>query len=247
MEKFIYELNRPENRKKKEKYVRNIFDSISPVYDKMDSFLSFGLDKLWLRTAVKRLKISSGERVLDGCCGTGEFAIASADKVGPKGKVVATDFSGGMLLQGVEKIKANPGLNGNISHAMADTMCIPFQDESFDAVTVSYGIRNLSNIDQGLKEIWRVLKKGGRFGCLDLAAPKIPVYSTLYQVYFFKIVPYIGKFVASKMEPYSYLPHSLRTFPNRERLKAMMEKAGFRNVRYNDMAGGAIALHIGEK
>ena len=247
MKEFIKELNQPENRYQKEKYVKETFDSISDVYDLMNSLMSFGFHRFWRKYAVRELNISSGERVLDGCCGTADFAIESANKVGPKGKVIATDFSQNMLFEGVAKIRANNYTAVNTSLAAADTMYLPFKDESFDAVTVGCGIRNLSVLEQGLEEILRVLKKGGRFGCLDLGRPNIPIYSSLYYYYFFKIVPYMGKLVFGDKEPYKYLPNSLTTFPKQEDLKNMMLEAGFKGVRYKNLAGGAMALHIGEK
>lgn len=247
MKEFVYELNRAENHKQKAKYVETIFDSAAPVYDLMNKVISLGMHKLWLNDSINMLNISPGDTILDGCCGTADVAMELAKKVGPTGKVFASDFSEGMLLKGVEKISRDPSVNGNIRTARADTMYLPFKSDSFDAVTVAYGIRNLGNIEKGLREIRRVLKKGGRFGCLDLATPNIPVYSHLYHFYFFKMVPLIGKLVAGNRDPYAYLPESLRTFLVQEELKAKMEEVGFVNVRYKNFAGGAVAFHIGEK
>lgn len=247
MKKFIYELNRPENRERKAKYVQEIFDSVSPAYDRMNTIMSLGLHKFWRKYSIKLLKIASGERVLDGCCGTADFAIDISQKVGPRGRVIASDFSEGMLMKGVEKIRANPLCNGNILPTRADTMRLPFKDESFDVVTVAYGMRNLANLETGLEEILRVLKKGGRYGCLDLGTPTMPGYSNLYHFYFFQMVPYIGKLVSGSPDPYAYLPNSLRTFLLPEELKTLMEKVGFKNVSYKKFAGGAVAFHIGEK
>jgi demethylmenaquinone methyltransferase/2-methoxy-6-polyprenyl-1,4-benzoquinol methylase len=243
----IYELNKPENRKQKEKYVKDTFNSISSVYDRMNGLMSFGMHIYWRKYAVDELRIGPGERVLDGCCGTADFALESARKVGEKGRVVATDFSEGMLREGAEKIRKGVLSRKNTSPALADTMYLPFQSDCFDAVTVGCGIRNLSNLRQGLEEIHRVLKNGGRFGCLDLGRPTIPIYSSLYYLYFFKLVPLMGKLVFGDEEPYAYLPNSLKTFPKQEDLKAMIQEAGFKNVRYKNLAGGAMALHIGEK
>jgi demethylmenaquinone methyltransferase/2-methoxy-6-polyprenyl-1,4-benzoquinol methylase len=247
VKKFIYELNRPENREQKAKYVQEIFDSAAPAYDLMNTVISFGMHKFWRKYSIKLLKITSGEKVLDGCCGTADFAMDLSQKVGPKGKVIATDFSEGMLLKGVEKIRANPLCNGNILPSRADTMRLPFKSESFDAVTVAYGMRNLGNLETGLEEILRVLKKGGRYGCLDLATPTIKGYSNLYHFYFFQMVPYMGKLISGNKDPYAYLPNSLRTFLRPDDLKALMEKVGFAKVRYKKFAGGAVAFHIGEK
>jgi demethylmenaquinone methyltransferase/2-methoxy-6-polyprenyl-1,4-benzoquinol methylase len=247
VKKFIYELNRPENRRKKAKYVRDIFDSVSPAYDRMNTIMSLGMHGYWRKNSIKLLEISSGERVLDVCCGTADFAIDISRKVGPKGRVVATDFSEGMLSIGIDKIRADPLCNGNISPGRADTMHLPFKSESFDVVTVAYGMRNLANLETGLAEIFRVLRKGGRYGCLDLATPTMPGYSNLYHFYFFRMVPYVGKLVSGSKDPYAYLPNSLRTFIKPDDLKALMEKVGFCKVRYKKYAAGAVALHIGEK
>jgi demethylmenaquinone methyltransferase/2-methoxy-6-polyprenyl-1,4-benzoquinol methylase len=245
--KFVYELNQAENHKQKAKYVEKIFDSAAPVYDLMNTVISLGLHKIWRKHSIEMLKISPGDRILDGCCGTADFAMEMVKKVGPTGKVFATDFSEQMLLKGVEKIRLSPSVNGNIKPARADTMHLPFKSNSFNAVTVAYGMRNLGNLENGLREIKRVLKKGGRFGCLDLATPVIPVYSHVYHFYFFKMVPLIGKLVSRNKDPYAYLPESLRTFLRQEDMKALMEEVGFVNVRYRNFAGGAVAFHIGEK
>lgn len=247
MKDFIYKLNRPENQDDKKEYVRNTFDSISPFYDLMNGLMSFGSHQYWPKYVVRKLKISSGERVLDVCCGTGDLARAVAAKVGREGKVFASDFSKGMLFKGAAKNRANSRNGNNILPATADTQELPFRSESFDAVTVAYGMRNLANLEQGLDEIYRVLKNGGRFGCLDLATPTIPIYSHLYHFYFFKVVPNMGKLVFGDKEPFSYLPNSVLTFPKQKEFKALMMKVGFRNTRYRNLAGETMVLHTGEK
>lgn len=244
--KTVERLNQPAYKKEKEKYVRGIFDSIAKVYDLMNGIMSFGLHNRWRRYAVRNLGVFPGARVLDGCTGTAEFALVSAKSVAKDGMVVGCDFSYQMLHYGRHK------LNGNGEHSpmflqQANVLYLPYKSACFDFVTVGCGIRNLSDIDQGIREIYRVLKPGGKFGCLDLGRPTIPVYSHLYYFYFFNIVPQIGRLIAREPKAYSYLPHSLHTFPKQQELQTKLQQAGFENAHYKNLAGGAMALHIGQK
>jgi demethylmenaquinone methyltransferase/2-methoxy-6-polyprenyl-1,4-benzoquinol methylase len=242
----VERLNQPSHRKEKERYVRRVFDSVAGAYDLMNSLMSLGMHTYWRRYAVRRLGVFPGARVLDGCTGTADFALASAPIAGAGGMVVGFDFSSGMLKHGQRKI--NRRRDGSVVFLQqADALHLPYKEDSFDFATVGCGIRNLSDINQGLREIYRVLKPGGKFGCLDLGRPVIPVYAQLYYFYFFRIVPQIGRLVAGNLEAYSYLPNSLHTFPKQQELQAMLQQAGFEQVYYINLAGGAMALHIGQK
>ncbi len=242
----VERINQPSQEREKEKYVVGVFDSIANAYDLMNSLMSFGLHRYWRKYAVRRLGVFSGATVLDGCTGTAEFALASARAAGPKGRVIGFDFSAGMLKYGKPKLNRRAN-EAPISLQQANALSLPYKTAQFDFVTVGCGIRNLADIDQGLREVCRVLKPGGKFACLDLGRPVIPIYSQLYYFFFFYVVPLIGKLVASQYEAYSYLPHSLATFPKQEELQAKMQQAGFKNVHYVNLAEGAMALHIGEK
>jgi len=208
--------------------------------------MSFGMHIYWRRSAVRKMGVFPGAKVLDGCTGTADFAQASAKRVGPSGLVVGFDFSANMLKHAKPKT-ARQNSEGRILLGQADATKIPFQSGVFDFVTVGCGIRNLNSIEQGFQEIYRVLKKGGKFACLDLGRPYIPIYDKLYYFYFFQIVPIMGDLIAHKPEEYSYLPHSLHTFPDQEKLKEMLLEAGFDRVEYENLVGGAMALHIAEK
>ncbi|MFQ5646275.1 MAG: bifunctional demethylmenaquinone methyltransferase/2-methoxy-6-polyprenyl-1,4-benzoquinol methylase UbiE [bacterium] len=247
MKDFIKELNKEENREEKYHYVQNTFESISPVYDKMNDIMSFGMHRVWRKYAVKKIALSPGETVLDACCGTGDFAQESARAVGVGGRVFATDFCSGMVQEGAGKADRDYLFSRVIRFGVADTTKIPFKNGIFDAVTVSCGIRNLNDIDLGFREIFRVLKPGGRFACLDLGRPNIPVFSTIYNTYFEKVVPLVGKLIHGDAEPYDYLPQSLKEFPDREELSQRIKEAGFVKVNYTDLAGGAMVLHVAIK
>ncbi len=238
----IERINQPGRKKEKETYVRGVFDSIAKFYDLMNSLMSFGMHSYWRKYAVRKLGIFPGAVVMDGCTGTADFALASARVAGAKGRVAAFDFSSGMLASGRHKVEGKP-----ISLTRANALYPPYKENTFDFATVGCGIRNLADIDYGLRQILRVLKPGGKFGCLDLGRPFIPGYAQLYYFYFFRVVPCVGKLVADDYEAYSYLPNSLHTFPKQEELQDKMQKAGFKNVHYINLAGGAMALHIGQK
>jgi demethylmenaquinone methyltransferase/2-methoxy-6-polyprenyl-1,4-benzoquinol methylase len=241
----VEQINSPSQQREKERYVRNMFDSIATDYDLMNTLISFGMHSFWRDYAVRRLGVFSGARVLDGCAGTADFALAAARKSGGQGLVAGFDFSQKMLLCAKQKIKGQA--EAPIFLQRADALCLPYKKNMFDFATVGCGIRNLSDIDQGLRELYRVLKPGGKFGCLDLGRPVIPGYAQLYYFYFFHIVPLIGKLVSKNPEAYGYLPNSLHTFPKQEELQDRMKRAGFINVYFINIAGGAMALHIGQK
>jgi len=234
-----------QDRKKKEQYVRGLFDGIAPKYDLMNGLISMGLDSRWRSYAVKRLGVFPGAYVLDGCCGTGDYAMAGSRKAGCEGLVAAFDFSSRMLEMARPKL-AGLGYS-HIRLQRADALNLPYKDNTFNFATVGWGIRNLADMSQGLREFHRVLKPGGRFACLDLGRPVIPGFSWFFHLYFFKLVPLMGKWVANNYEAYAYLPNSLHTFPDPEKLKAMMLQAGFAKAGYTNLAGGAMALHLGEK
>ncbi len=242
----VLALNQPEKREEKAKYVRGVFDAIAPKYDLMNSLMSFGMHGFWRKYASRKLGVTEGARVLDGCTGTCDFAIASAHLVGKTGQVIAFDFCHEMVKVAPPKLK-NLGFDKIIKLHVGDTTCMALPSNYFDFVTVGCGIRNLKSLEDGLAEIHRVLKPGGKFGCLDLGRPNIPIYSDLYYFYFFNIVPKMGKLVMGEEEPYAYLPNSLHAFPKQEELKEMMEAANFEDVHFINLAGGAMALHIGTK
>ncbi|MBI5207067.1 MAG: bifunctional demethylmenaquinone methyltransferase/2-methoxy-6-polyprenyl-1,4-benzoquinol methylase UbiE [Candidatus Firestonebacteria bacterium] len=243
---FIKEINTKEKQDVKRDYVQQVFTKIAPVYDLMNTLMSFGLHYRWRKFSGELTNLKNGGYALDMCTGTGDFAIELAKIVGKEGKVKACDFCEAMVEEGREKIK-NTEMANVIEFCIGNIENIPFPDNEFDAITVSCGVRNSTDILKSFKEMTRVVKHGGRVVCLDLGHPEIPVFREIYNFYFFKFVPCLGKIILGEKDPYNYLPHSLITFPTQKELKKIMEEAGLRNVKYYNLLGGAMAVHVGEK
>ncbi len=210
--------------------VRTMFDRIAPVYDVMNRVMTAGLDQRWRRATVKAVVVP-GDRVLDGACGTGDLAIIAA-KAGAS--VTGLDFSEAMLVRARRKAP-------DIEWIRGDLLALPFDDESFDAATVGFGVRNVADLPGAIEELRRVLRPGGRLGILEITRPRGPL-RLFYSLWFDRIVPLFGK-VLPGGEAYTYLPASVRRFPGPDDLAAQM--AGFRDVEYRLFAGGIVALHTG--
>ncbi len=219
-----------------------MFDRISGVYDRMNRVMTAGLDRTWRRRAADRAGLEPGDRVLDLCCGTGDLAIEVAGRVGPSGEVVGADFSEPMLEIAREK---EPGEGeAAVSFVNADALELPFEDYSFDALTIGFGARNLADLDRGLDEMKRVLRPGGRLVILEITQPRRQPLKGFFALWFDRIVPLIGRF-AGDSAAYSYLPDSVRSFPAADALADRLVDAGFDQVRWTVMAGGIIAIHSG--
>jgi demethylmenaquinone methyltransferase/2-methoxy-6-polyprenyl-1,4-benzoquinol methylase len=214
--------------------VRSMFDRIAPVYDVMNRVMTVGLDRRWRRLTAE-LAVREGDRVLDACCGTGDLALA--DLKAGAGSVVGLDFSPRMLERARRKSDGVEWLEG-------DMLALPFDDASFDAVTVGFGVRNVDDLEAGLRELRRVLKPGGRLGVLEITRPK-GLLKPFFRLWFDVLVPLLGK-VLPGGKAYTYLPASVRRFPGPDDLQAVMERAGFGSVTYRLLAGGIVALHVGE-
>jgi demethylmenaquinone methyltransferase / 2-methoxy-6-polyprenyl-1,4-benzoquinol methylase len=212
--------------------VRSMFDRIAPVYDAMNRLMTAGLDRRWRRETAAAV-VRPGDRVLDVCCGTGDLALAAA-RVG--GRVTGIDFSEPMLERARRKA---PGL----TWVQGDALALPFEDHSFDAVTIGFGLRNLEDERRGLAELRRVLVPGGRLGVLEITRPQ-GLLEPFYRVWFDGLVPLAGK-VLPGGAAYAYLPASVRRFPSPELLAELMLAAGFEGVRFRRFAGGIVALHTG--
>ena len=212
--------------------VRAMFDRIAPVYDAMNRVMTVGLDGRWRRETAAAV-VSQGDRVLDACCGTGDLALASL-RAG--GIVTGLDFSERMLERARRK-------SDEIEWVQGDALALPFEDDSFDAATVGFGVRNLEDLDRGLAELARVLRPGGRLGVLEITRPK-GLLSPFYSVWFGGVVPVLGKLLPGG-SAYTYLPASVKRFPGPEDLARFLREAGFSDVRYRLFAGGIVALHTG--
>ncbi|MGB0121101.1 MAG: bifunctional demethylmenaquinone methyltransferase/2-methoxy-6-polyprenyl-1,4-benzoquinol methylase UbiE [Solirubrobacterales bacterium] len=222
--------------------VNSMFDRISGVYDRMNRVMTAGLDQTWRARAADRVRLEPGQKALDLCCGTGDLALMLAERVGSEGEVTGADFSRPMLEIATEK--AAKGLVGQVEYQWADALDLPFEDESFDALTIAFGARNLADLPKGLAEMHRVLKPGGRLAILEITQPRRQPLATFFKLWFDRIVPVLGK-AAGDSSAYEYLPESVRSFPDAETLGAKLDAAGFRHVRWTLMAGSIIALHSG--
>jgi len=213
--------------------VQRMFDRIAPVYDAMNRVMTVGLDRRWRRITVDQV-VRKGDRVLDACCGTGDLAIAARAR---GADVVGLDFSEAMLERARSKSR-------EIEWVRGDVLALPFDDASFDAVTVGFGVRNVDDLDAGLRELRRVLRPGGRVGILEITRPR-GALAPFYRLWFDSVVPALGR-VLPGGAAYTYLPASVRRFPGPEELAALLEAAGFSAVRFRLFAGGIVALHVAE-
>jgi demethylmenaquinone methyltransferase/2-methoxy-6-polyprenyl-1,4-benzoquinol methylase len=230
------------NVEQKHDYVQTMFDGIAPRYDLLNDVMTGGLHRLWKNRVIRLSAAMPGDRVLDACTGTGDIAMRLAAAVGPTGQVTGLDFSPQMLAVARQRPLTTP-----IDWIEGDLMALPFADASFDAVTVGYGLRNVTSIPGALQEIKRVLKPGGRMVSLDLGKPTVPVWREFFYFYFRNLVPVLGRLIAGTKDAYTYLPESLADFPAQEGLKRLMSEAGFTGVDCRSLVGGAAAVHVGTK
>jgi demethylmenaquinone methyltransferase / 2-methoxy-6-polyprenyl-1,4-benzoquinol methylase len=214
--------------------VRSMFDRIAPVYDPMNRLMTVGLDRRWRRLAVREV-VWPGDRVLDACCGTGDLAV-EAERRG--GRVVGLDFSERMLERARRK-------SGTIEWVQGDALALPFGDAEFDAATVGFGVRNLADLEGGLRELRRVLRPGGRLAVLEITRPR-GLLRLFFRIWLDVLVPLAGK-VLPGGKAYSYLPASVRRFPGPEDLSRLLAAAGFQDVRFRLLGGGSVALHVAER
>ena len=221
-----------------EPQVRAMFDRIARVYDVMNSVMTAGLHHRWRRRAVDLAAIGAGAKVLDVATGTGDLAIEAARRVGASGEVIGSDFSEEMLSGARRKQTPVP-----ITFEWGNALELAYDSDRFDAATVGFGARNFSDLDQGLREMTRVVRPGGRVVVLEITTPTKPPLSTFYEAWFDKLVPLLGRFD----DAYTYLPASVKRFPGPHALAARMDAAGLENIRYVLTAGGIIAIHVGEK
>lgn len=223
--------------------VRGVFDSVADNYDIMNDLMSAGMHRLWKRSTVAEAGVKPGYRVLDLAGGTGDLAIAFAKQVGETGRVVLADINGAMLEQGRRRV-VDAGVGGRVDIAQVNAEDLPFDDNSFDRIAIAFGLRNVTDKDAALREMFRVLKPGGKLLILEFSKPNESVQPA-YDLYSFKVLPTLGKLVARDSESYQYLAESIRMHPDQETLQTMMEAAGFERCRFRNFSAGIVALHIG--
>ena len=232
--------------KEKVHWVVRHFNTVADKYDFMNTLLSFGIHHLWRRTSIKMLNLKAGDTVIDVCGGTGDLSLVAARVIGQSGKLVLFDMNRVMMERGRPKVEKSPFAN-NISFVQGDAECISFPDNAFDAVTVGFGIRNLTHLERGLKEMHRILKPGGKLMCLEFSKPTMPVFRWLYDFYSFYIMPNLGRLIAGSKAAYTYLPESIRLFPSPSELSQILNDMGFTQVTYKRLTNGIAVIHLGIK
>jgi len=226
--------------------VAGVFHSVAKQYDVMNDLMSFGVHRLWKRFTIDASGVRPGNKVLDLAGGTGDLTAKFSQLVGKNGQVVLADINSSMLNVGRDKLR-DKGLVQNIEYVQANAQYLPFEDNTFDIVTIAFGLRNVTDKDMALRSIYRVLKPGGRLLVLEFSKPEHELLNKAYDFYSFNILPKMGELVAKDGESYQYLAESIRMHPDQETLKTMMDNAGFEQTTYKNLTGGVVALHKGYK
>jgi demethylmenaquinone methyltransferase / 2-methoxy-6-polyprenyl-1,4-benzoquinol methylase len=230
----------------KQKLVGQVFTSVARNYDLMNDLMSFGVHRLWKRHFVAVSGVRRGDRVLDLAGGTGDIAALLKPVVGEEGEVVVGDINAAMLGVGRDRL-TDRGLVSGLRWAQLNAETLPFPDNSFDAVTIAFGLRNVTDKDKALADMYRILKPGGRVLVLEFSRVQNELFSKLYDFHSFKILPRLGKLFAGDSDSYQYLAESIRKHPDQETLKGMILRAGFGHVEVRNLTGGMVAIHRGYK
>ncbi len=233
-------------RDEKVQWVLRHFNTIAGYYDIMNTVLSFGIHYLWKRTAIRMMALKPGDRVLDVCGGTGDLSVMALKAMREKGEVVLFDINREMMLAGRRK-GSNRKYRQQIDYLQGNAEAIPLPDNSFDAAMVGFGIRNVTDMEQGFSEMHRVLKPGGTLMCLEFSIPTSPVFRWLYDFYSFTIMPWAGQVLVGSRQAYTYLPESIRLFPMPDELSAILEGIGFEKMTYRRLTNGIAVAHVGKK
>jgi demethylmenaquinone methyltransferase / 2-methoxy-6-polyprenyl-1,4-benzoquinol methylase len=228
----------------KARKVRAVFDSVADKYDIMNDLMSAGVHRLWKRYTLGQTGLRPGQRALDVAGGTGDMAAGLARQVGDAGLVVLSDINESMLGVGRDRL-LDSGLLRNVRFTIADAECLPFADESFDCITIAFGLRNVTDKAAALAAMRRVLRPGGRLLVLEFSKPTAPGLKPVYDMYSFSVLPWLGARVAGDADSYRYLAESIRRFPDQPTLLRMMRDAGFEDCRHHNLSGGIVALHKG--
>ncbi|MFT6209100.1 MAG: demethylmenaquinone methyltransferase/2-methoxy-6-polyprenyl-1,4-benzoquinol methylase [Colwellia sp.] len=234
------------DKNEKESRVASVFHSVAAQYDVMNDLMSFGIHRLWKRFTIDASGVRPGNKVLDLAGGTGDLTAKFSQLVGREGKVILADINSSMLNVGRDKLR-DKGLVQNIEYVQANAQYLPFEDNTFDIVTIAFGLRNVTDKDMALRSIYRVLKPGGRLLVLEFSKPEHELISKAYDFYSFNILPKMGELVAKDGDSYQYLAESIRMHPDQDTLKNMMDSAGFEQTSFKNLTGGVVALHKGYK
>ncbi len=226
--------------------VRSVFASVAGRYDVMNDLMSFGVHRLWKRFTLSLTGLKQGGRALDVAGGTGDLALGLLRQVGKSGRVVLSDVNPAMLDIGRDRL-LDKGFVGNVECIVADVERLPFDDNSFDCITIGFGLRNVTDKAAALESMYRVLKPGGQLLVLEFSTPVAPGLKPIYDAYSFKVLPLLGRLVADDEASYRYLAESIRMHPNQETLLEMLRAAGFAQTRYHNLSGGIVAVHRGYK
>ena len=245
-EKTAYFGYRKVSEDEKSQWVLRHFNTVAKRYDLMNTLLSFGIHHLWKRTAIRIMNLNPGDRVLDVCGGTGDLAILAAGPVGPSGRVIIYDINLAMIEAGVRKATHLP-LEERIWFVQGDAEHVSFPDGYFDAAMVGFGIRNVTHMDQGFKEMCRVLKPGGKMMCLEFSKPTSPLFRWLYDIYSFHMMPVLGEVIAGSSKAYLHLTESIRTFALPNELTAVLKQVGFSTVTERKLTNGIAMIHLAVK
>ncbi len=234
-----------ETEQTKKEQVEQMFNQIAPNYDRLNGLLSLGIDDYWRKESIKALKPFNPEYILDIATGTGDFAILAQKILQPK-RIIGIDISEGMMEVGREKVKRK-GLEHIITFDRQDSSALSFPEESFDAVTAAFGVRNFEDIDKSFTEVLRVLKPGGVFLFIELSIPEVTPMKNLYSLYTKHIMPVLSNTMATEQRAYEYLPESIAAFPQGREMMLILKKNGFRNIRLRRFTLGISTLYIAEK
>ena len=229
----------------KARHVREVFDSVADNYDLMNDVMSLGTHRLWKRFAIGMAGVKPGEQVLDLAGGTGDLTSLMAPVVGSDGHIVLSDINAAMLRNGRGHL-LDRGISGNVTFAQANAERLPFPDNSFDLVTMAFGLRNVTDKQRALEAIYRVLRPGGRLLVLEFSRP-VAALKPAYDFYSFNILPKLGRLIAKDEDSYRYLAESIRMHPDQQTLKGMLEQAGFERCDFHNLSGGIVAIHRGYK
>ena len=231
-----------QNLQQKKGLVKSVFDTVYNKYDLMNDFMSLGVHRYWKKELIRQINPSSNDTLVDVACGTGDIAKLFSDVNQNRSKILCVDFNRKMLDEGKKRLKSYKNIKWKLSNA--ENLSLP--SNSFDFYTISFGLRNTKNLNKSIKEAYRVLKKGGRFFCLEFSKIDNEFLNLIYKKYS-NILPHIGKYIVGSSKPYEYLIKSIDDFYSQEELKNLIEKAGFTNVEYRNLSGGISAIHTGWK